>query len=60
MMETMGRTDTPKESIENLLQVRQMHFPEQPLDWDLLLDKFSSSSNCLSVSSYTVSCYLWS
>jgi len=47
----MGRTDTPKESIENLLQViqRQMH-PEQPLDWDLLLDKFSLSSNYLSVS----------
>ena len=34
MVETMGRTDTPKESIENLLHVKQMHFPEQPIDWD--------------------------
>jgi hypothetical protein len=30
MVETMGRTDTPKESIENLLCVKQMHYPEQP------------------------------
>jgi hypothetical protein len=28
MVETMGRTDTPKERIENLLCVKQMHFPE--------------------------------
>jgi hypothetical protein len=40
MVETMGRCDTPKESIENLLRVRQMYFPEQPLDWEYLLDKF--------------------
>jgi len=37
----MGRTDTPKESIENLLHVKQMHLPEQPIDWDHLLDKLS-------------------
>jgi hypothetical protein len=41
MVETMGRTDTPKERIENLLCVRQMHIPEQPLDWEYLLDKFA-------------------
>ena len=32
MMKTMGRCDTPKKSIENLLRVKQMHFPEQPID----------------------------
>jgi hypothetical protein len=41
MVETMGRCDTPKESIENLLRVKEMHFPEQPLDWEYLLDKFA-------------------
>jgi hypothetical protein len=30
MVETMGRCDTPKENITNLLCVRQMHFPDQP------------------------------
>jgi hypothetical protein len=40
MVETMGRFDTPKESFENLLHVRQMMFPEQPIDWGYLLDKF--------------------
>jgi hypothetical protein len=44
MVETIGRTDTPKENIENLLRVKQMHFPEQPIDWDHLLDGFSSST----------------
>jgi hypothetical protein len=44
MVETMGRTDTPKESIENLLSVRQMHFPEQTIDWEYLLDKFAERS----------------
>ena len=44
MVETMGRTDTPKESIENLLWVKQVHFPSQPIDWDHLLDQFASSS----------------
>jgi hypothetical protein len=44
MVETMGRNDTPKESIENLLQVKQMHYPDQPLDWDHLLDKFAKPS----------------
>jgi hypothetical protein len=33
---------TPKENIENLLCVKQMHFPEQlQIDWDYLLDKIS-------------------
>ena len=42
MVETIGRCDTPKESIENILRVKQMHFPEQQLiDWDYLLDKIS-------------------
>jgi hypothetical protein len=45
MVDTMGRTDTPKERIENLLHVKQMHFSEQPIDWDHLLDRLSSSSH---------------
>jgi hypothetical protein len=45
MVETMGRCDTPTESIENLLRVRQMHFPEQPLDWEYLLDVFAEPSS---------------
>jgi hypothetical protein len=45
MVETMGRCDTPKESIENLLSVKQMHFPEQTIDWEYLLEEFSSSSH---------------
>jgi hypothetical protein len=44
MVETMGRTDTPKESIENLLHMRQLHFPEQPVDWEYLLNKFAQPS----------------
>jgi hypothetical protein len=48
MLKTMGRTDTPKESIEKLLSVKQMHFPEQPIDWGYLLDKFARPS-CQSV-----------
>jgi hypothetical protein len=42
MVKTMGRCDTPKESIENLLCVKQMHFPDQPIDWEHLLDEFAS------------------
>ena len=45
MVETIGRCDTPKENIENLLCVKQMHFPEQPIDWEYLLDEFASNSN---------------
>ena len=45
MVETMGRCDTPKESIENLLRVKQMHFPEQPLDWGYLLNEFVKPSD---------------
>jgi hypothetical protein len=41
MVETMGRCDTPKTSIENLLCVKQMHFPEQSIDWVYLLNKFA-------------------
>jgi hypothetical protein len=44
MVETMGRTDTPKESIEKLLCVKQMHFPDQSIDWEYMLDKFASNS----------------
>ena len=40
MVETMGR-HTPKKSIENLLRVKQMHFPEQPIDWEYLLIDFA-------------------
>ena len=43
MVETMGRWDALKDSIENLLRVKQMHFPEQPLDWGYLLDEFASN-----------------
>jgi hypothetical protein len=42
MVWTMGRCDTPKERIENLLCVKEMHFSEQPIDWDHLLDEFAS------------------
>jgi hypothetical protein len=44
MVQTMGRCDTPKESIENMLRMKQMHYPEQPIDWDYLLDEFASNS----------------
>jgi hypothetical protein len=44
MVETMGRCDTPKERIEKLLSVKQMHFPEQSIDWEYLLDKFAKPS----------------
>jgi hypothetical protein len=43
MVETMGRCDTPKERIDKLLCVKQMHFPEQSIDWEYLLDKFAAS-----------------
>jgi len=44
MVETMGRTHTPKEQIENLLCMKQMHFPEQPIDWEYLLNKIAHPS----------------
>ena len=40
-VKTMGRCDTPKKSIENLLRVKQMHVPEQPIDWEYLLIDFA-------------------
>ena len=43
-VETLGRCDTPKESIENLLFVKQMHFHDQTIDWDYLLDQFAIPS----------------
>jgi hypothetical protein len=46
MVETMGRCDTPNDSIENLLSVKQMHFPDQPIDWEYLLNKFAGPSKC--------------
>jgi hypothetical protein len=45
MVETMGRCDTPKEQIENLLDVKQIHFPEQSIDWEHLLNGFAQFSN---------------
>jgi hypothetical protein len=45
MVETMGRCDTPKENIENLLHVKQMFFPEQSIDWEYLLDEFAVRSD---------------
>jgi hypothetical protein len=45
MVETMGRCDTPKERIENLLCVKGMHFPDQPLDWEYLLNQLTGQSN---------------
>jgi hypothetical protein len=53
MVETMGRCDTPKESIENLLHVRRMHFPEQPIDWEYLLDEFVDPSELCFESTFT-------
>ena len=44
MVETMGRCGTPKESIENLLRVKQIHFPDQPINWGYLLDFFVEPS----------------
>jgi hypothetical protein len=45
MVETIGRCDTPNERIENLLCVKQMHFPEQTIDWVYLLDNFALPSH---------------
>jgi hypothetical protein len=45
MVETMGRCHTPNQNIESLLCVKQMHFPEQPLDWEYLLTECASSSS---------------
>jgi hypothetical protein len=45
MVKTIGRCDTPKERIENLLCAKQMHFPEQPINWEYLLDDFAMPSN---------------
>ena len=44
MVETIGRYYPPKESIENVLHVKQMHFPEQPIDWEYLLNELARSS----------------
>jgi hypothetical protein len=45
MVQVMGRSHTPKENIENILCAKQMHFPEQPLDWEYLLTEFARSSS---------------
>jgi hypothetical protein len=52
MVETMGRTDTPKERIENLLCVKEMHYPKQSIDWVYLLNKFSNTSSISSYASF--------
>jgi hypothetical protein len=44
MVETMGRCDTPKEQIENLLRAKQMHFHSQPINWEYLLEIFAQPS----------------
>ena len=46
MVETMGTCDTPQERIENLLCVKQVHYPDQLIDWVYLLDFFAEPSNC--------------
>jgi hypothetical protein len=45
MVKTMGQCDKPKENIESLLYAKQMHFPEQLLDWEYLLTEVASSSS---------------
>jgi hypothetical protein len=45
MVKTLGRCDTPKERIEILLCAKQMFFPEQPIDWEYLLNEFAEPSN---------------
>jgi hypothetical protein len=45
MVQTMGRTDTPKENIEKVLHVRLMHFHDQTIDWEYLLDEFVKPSD---------------
>jgi hypothetical protein len=45
MVETIARCDTPKESIENLLCMKQMHFLSQPIDWEYLLEMFAQPSH---------------
>jgi hypothetical protein len=44
MVETMGRCHTPKENIKNMLWMKQMHYPEQPIDWENLLEMFAQPS----------------
>ena len=44
MVEMLGTCDTPQESIENLLCMKQTHFTEQHIDWEYLLDQFASPS----------------
>jgi len=44
MVETMGRTDTPRGNIEKVLHVWQMHFHNQPIDWEYLLGVFARPS----------------
>jgi hypothetical protein len=46
MVETMGKCDTPKDRIENLLHVKQTLSPDQPINWEYLLDKFAEHSKC--------------
>jgi hypothetical protein len=45
MVETIGRFNTSKESIKfkYMLRVKQMHFPDQTLDWDHLLHEITNS-----------------
>ena len=48
-VETLGRCDTPKESIENLLFVKQMHFPDRQLIGNICLTNLYSLHNSILV-----------
>ena len=34
-----------RKALNNLLRAKQIHYPDQPIDWDHLLDEFLSSSH---------------
>lgn len=54
MVETIRRCNAPKESIEKLLFAEILHFPDQPLDWDYLLNYVANSLQIYSfLSSFT-------
>jgi hypothetical protein len=60
MVKTMGRTDTPKDNIENLLNGKQMHFPDQPIDWEYLLEEFANNPLYCSLPSLFTGYAFWS
>ena len=50
----MGRFNTSKESIKYMLRVKQMHFPDQLLDWDHLLDEITNSVDILNQTTQSI------